>query len=173
MEKSENLHDKFNEIITILLRSNYPDVQIEDDGQGNVRNNVFVIPSRAITVKVFNDTFYCQLDPKITRRMSLFNRNTSWYIDHLKFILKLTASTGKTYAYPRIKLQKSMEPVDIMASACYMFACVNYAINFFSMALNEHYNNQLQSLAVQEVKTYEKLSGDLTQVYISYKKKEK
>lgn len=99
---------------------------------------------------MYNNTFYCFLDPSVIWKSNLFKKNTAFYIAHLKFIIRITSSTGKTYAYPRIKIQKSTESEDVMVNACYMFACVNYAINFFAIAINESSKQDIVRFAVQE-----------------------
>ena len=55
----------------------------------------------------------------------------------LKFGIKLTTSTGKTYSYPSLRNYLGESTDDILMTATYIFACVNCTIKFFEREIQE------------------------------------
>lgn len=135
----------FLEVFTNLIEVQYPEAIVE--------KNLFTFPSKQFTITVFKNAFYFQLTPSFTRQVTQFYENTSWYVFFLKFDIKLTARTGKTYSYPKLRDYLGDMENDTIMSATYIFACVNYCINFFSIAVQDKQIKLLNKLATEAIVT--------------------
>ena len=141
MEKNKD--EYFLEIFTQLMMTNYPDCIVFDNPKKfhHGKKNMFRLDSKKMVIDVYRKSFYFQLDPKETRK---FNQKSSWSIPLLKFGIHLTASTGKTYSYPKLRNYLGDNEDDNLMTATYIFACVNYTIKFFESEIQELNSQKMQ-----------------------------
>lgn len=164
MEEQIDSEKIFLKVFTTLMQVQYPEILIE--------GNVFSLPAKQLSIEVYSTSFYFQLNPSITRHVKQFSKSTSWYIEFLKFGIKLTASTGKTYSYPALRNYLGKNEKDCLMTATYVFACVNYTINFFSIALQNKQIDQLNKLATEATVTITPVGNGMKIKETTYKKEE-
>lgn len=148
MEKSPN--QIFLEIFTNIMLANHPECIIEiNPTQGGSLKNIFRLDSKNMKIEVFRTSFYFQLDPEITRKIERFRKNKSWHVQHLKFNIQLTASTGKTYSYPALRNHLGDSYDDILMTAAYIYTCVDFTIKFFQRGIEERNSGKIMSFVNQ------------------------
>jgi hypothetical protein len=150
MEVNEDRY--FLEIFTSLMLSNYPECLVEENTNRHhhSKKNMFRLDSKNMVIEVYRKSFYFQLDPKETRK---FYQKSSWSIPLLKFGIHLTASTGKTYSYPTLRNYLGDNEDDILMTATYIFACVNYTIKFFESAVQELNSQKIKDMVSEHITT--------------------
>lgn len=155
MEKDKD--EYFLDVFTNLMISNYPDCLVEGNtnGQHHSLMNMFRIDSKNMVIEVYRTSFYFQLDPKITRKVNEFSKNGTWHIKPLKFNIQLTSSTGKTYSYPSLRNYLGDSEDDILMSATYIFACINFTINFFETGIKELNSQKIKEMVSKHITTTE------------------
>jgi len=131
MEKNKD--EYFLDVFTSLMLNNYPKCLVEENTnrQHHSSKNMFRLDSKNMVIEVYRRSFYFQLEPSIIRKVKEFSSNDIWSVPLLKFGIQLTSSTGKTYSYPALRGYLGDDEDDILMTATYIFACVNYTINFF------------------------------------------
>ena len=151
----ENRDEYFLEVFTNLMLSNYPECLVEENTNRHhhSKKNMFRLDSKNMVIEVYRASFYFQLDPNVIRTVKEFNRKASWDVPFLKFGIQLTASTGKTYSYPRLRNYLGDSQDDILMTATYIFACVNYTIKFFESAVQELNSQKIKGMVSKHITT--------------------
>lgn len=135
MEKNKD--EYFLKIFTQLMITNYPDciVSAKPNTVHQGKMNIFKLNSHKMAFEIQSPNFWFQLDPIITENVKGFNKNTLnkliHAVPHLGFCIQLTASTGKTYSYPKFKKYLGLYEQNVSMQATYIFACINYTIKLF------------------------------------------
>lgn len=149
MEKSSN--EIFLEIFTNIMLANHPECILEtnQNKSGSVKN-VFRLDSKNMKIEVHRTAFYFQLNPEITRQVERFKKNKAWYVQQLKFSIQLTASTGKTYSYPKLRNHLGDCYDDILMTAAYIYTCVDFTIKFFERGIEEENTKKIMSFVNEQ-----------------------
>ena len=151
MEKSNEKY--FLDVFTSLMLSNYPDCIIEKNPNEihHGKKNMFRLDSKSIVIEVYRTAFYFQLNPSIIRKVKDFSKNDTWHVKPLKFNIQLTASTGKTYSYPTLRNYLGDDFDDILMTATYIFACVNFTIKFFESGIQELNSQKITEMVSKHI----------------------
>jgi len=153
----EKGHKYFLSIFTRLMQSSYPECLIEPNPDHEdhyvYKNNIFRLESKNMAIEVYRTSFYFKLDPTIIRRVKEFSYNGTWYVQPLRFNIQLTARTGKTYSYPELRNYLNDTDEDNLMTATYIFACVNFTINFFESGLQEFNAQKIKNMVGKHVIT--------------------
>lgn len=115
---------EFYKVLDSLMLSNYHDCEIKE--------GIYVLKDSSIEIDVRLRAFYFKLDPKAYIGSERFENSGKWSNNLLQCGFKLTAGTGKTYSYPKLRDYVGIyNEKDAILRASYFFVCISQTLSFF------------------------------------------